>query len=127
MQDGVSAVRFKANLDRGATCEHVRVRNMRIANFENFIWFQLNYPGELGGNFPTIYKDLVFEDITMESTKKVFEAHAPKGYPLQDVMLRNVTIENASNPVFMLENVKNLVLDNVEINDQRLNGTMTSI
>jgi polygalacturonase len=127
MQDGVSAVRFKANLDRGATCEHVRVRNMRIANFENFIWFQLNYPGELGGNFPTIYKDLVFEDITMESTKNVFEAHAPKGYPLQDVMLRNVTIENASNPVFMLENVKNLVLDNVEINDQRLNGTMTSI
>ena len=69
LRDGVSAVRFKANLDRGGTCEHIRVRNMKIANFENFIWFQLNYPGELGGNFPTVYKDLVFEDITVESLK----------------------------------------------------------
>ncbi len=127
LRDGVSAVRFKANLDRGGTCEHIRVRNMHIANFENFIWFQLNYPGELGGNFPTVYKDLVFEDITVESLKgRLFECHAPKGYPLQDVMLRNVTIKKADKTDFILENVSNLVIDNLTVNDQRMNGVLSS-
>lgn len=128
MRDGVSAIRFKANLDRGATCEHIRVRNMQIANFENFIWFQLNYPGELGGNFPTVYKDLVFEDISIESISgNVFDAHAPKGYPLQDVLLRNITIQESATTSLTLENVMNLVLDNVVINDQRINGTLSSM
>lgn len=127
LRDGQSAVRFKANLDRGGTCEHIRVRNMKIANFDNFIWFQLNYPGELGGNFPTVYKDLVFEDITVESLKgKLFECHAPKGYPLQDVMLRNVTIKKADNVDFILENVSNLVIDNLQVNDQKMNGVLSS-
>ncbi len=127
LRDGVNAVRFKSNLDRGATCEHVRVRNMNIANFENFIWFQMKYPGELGGNFPTVYKDLVFEDITVESLKgKMFECHAPKGYPLQDVMLRNITIKKAEKVDWILENVSNLVLDNVVVNDQRMNGNLSS-
>ena len=128
MRDGVSAVRFKANLDRGATCKHIRVRNMDIANFENFIWFQLNYPGELGGNFPTIYSDLVFEDITVESISgNLFDAHAPKGYPLQGVTLQNVTIKDAANNNLTLENVKDLVLDNVVVGDQVMNGHLSSI
>lgn len=127
LRDGQSAVRFKANLDRGGTCEHIRVRNMKIANFDNFIWFQLNYPGELGGNFPTVYKDLVFEDITVESLKgKLFECHAPKGYPLQDVMLKNITIKKADNTNFILENVSNLIIDNLVINDQKMNGILSS-
>ena len=101
---------------------------MQIANFENFIWFQLNYPGELGGNFPTVYKDLVFEDISIESISgNVFDAHAPKGYPLQDVLLRNITIQESATTSLTLENVMNLVLDNVVINDQRINGTLSSM
>lgn len=128
VRNGVSVIRFKANLDRGATCEHVRVRNMTIENFENFIWFQMNYPGELGGNFPTVYKDLVFEDITVESlTGNVFDAHAPKGYPLQDVMIRNVTIKESAKTELTLENVMNLVIENLKINDQRISGVLTSM
>lgn len=127
LRDGVSAVRFKANLDRGATCEHVRVRNMRIANFQNFIWFQLNYPGELGGNFPTLYNDLVFEDITVESiADKLFEAHAPKGYPLENVVLKNITVKSAGNNNLILENVDNLRLENVLVGNQRMDGIISS-
>ena len=100
---------------------------MKITNFENFIWFQLNYHGELGGSFTTVYKDLVFEDITIESLKgRLFECHAPKGYPLQDVMLRNVTIKKADKTDFILENVSNLVIDNLSVNDQHMNGVFSS-
>ena len=57
LRDGASAIRFKGNLDRGGTVEHIRVSNMEIGNFETFIWFQLDYPGELGGNYPPVYRD----------------------------------------------------------------------
>ncbi len=129
MRDGVSAIRFKANLDRGATCKHIRVRNMEIEDFENFIFFELKYSGELGGNFPTVYSDLVFEDIHVKSVaNNIFDAKAPAGYPLQNVTIQNVKIDEAGNTSgWIIENVKDLVLDNFEINDQRLTGTLSSI
>ena len=129
MRDGVSAVRFKANLDRGATVSHIRVRNMEIGNFQNFIFFELKYSGELGGNFPSIYSDLVFEDLHIQSVSgNIFDAKAPAGYPLQNVTIQNVKIDEATNPnAFIIENVKDLVIDNFEINDQRMTGFLSSI
>lgn len=123
LRSGKAAVRFKANLDRGGVAEHIRVRNMTIESFDQLFWFQLNYPGELGGNYPTVYRDLVFEDITVESTGSVLEVYAPEGYPLQDVTLRNITIKKADD-LFVLDNVQNLVFDNVEINGNRVNGQL---
>ena len=127
MQDGVSCFRFKSNLDRGATCEHVRIRNMKIQNFENFIWFQMNYGGGLGGNFPTVYQDLVFEDITVESISgNIFDAHAPKGYPAQNITLKDITIKQSEKTDLTLENVMNLMIDDLVINDQRISGVLSS-
>lgn len=123
LRSGKAAVRFKANLDRGGVAEHIRVRNMTIESFDQLFWFQLNYPGELGGNYPTVYRDLVFEDITVESTGSVLEVYAPEGYPLQDVTLRNITIKKAED-LFVLDNVQNLVFDNVEINGNRVDGQL---
>ncbi|WP_341939423.1 glycoside hydrolase family 28 protein [Marinimicrobium sp. C2-29] len=123
LRSGKAAVRFKANLDRGGLVEHIRVRNMTVESFDQFIWFQLNYPGELGGNYPTVYRDLVFEDITVESTGSVLEVYAPDGYPLQDITLRNIRIKEAED-LFVLDNVHNLVFDNVEINGNRVNGRL---
>lgn len=123
LRSGKAAVRFKANLDRGGVAEHIRVRNMTIESFDQLFWFQLNYPGELGGNYPTVYRDLVFEDITVESTGSVLEVYAPEGYPLQDVTLRNITIKKADD-LFVLDNVQNLVFENVEINGNRVNGQL---
>ena len=95
----------------------------------NFIFFELKYSGELGGNFPTVYSDLVFEDIHVKSVaNNIFDAKAPAGYPLQNVTIQNVKIDEAGNTSgWIIENVKDLVLDNFEINDQRLTGTLSSI
>lgn len=55
LREGASAIRFKANLDRGGTVEHIRVRDFTVEAFENLFWFQLNYPGLLGGGHPSTY------------------------------------------------------------------------
>jgi polygalacturonase len=123
LRNGTSAIRFKANLDRGGVVEHIRVRNMKIGTFRDLFWFQLNYPGELGGYFPSVYRDLVFENITVEKVDTVLEVHAPDGHPLRDVTLRNIEVMQADE-LFILENVEGLVLENVRINGERVNGNL---
>lgn len=123
LRKGVSAIRFKANLDRGGTVEHIRVRNMTVESFENLFWFQLDYPGLLGGGHPATYRDIVFENFNVEHAGTVFDAHAPSIAPLQDVTLRNITIQKAEK-TFVLENVEGLKLENVVIGDQTVNGRL---
>ncbi|MFZ5826451.1 MAG: glycoside hydrolase family 28 protein [Bacillota bacterium] len=125
LRKGSAAVRFKGSPERGGVVEHIRVRNMTVESFERLIWFQLNYPGDLGGYYPAVYKDLVFEDMVVESTGKVLEVHAPKGYPLQGLRLRNIQIRQVTDPnPVILENVEGLVLENVQIGDQRIDGVL---
>lgn len=123
LRKGVSAIRFKANLDRGGVVEHIRVRNMTVEAFDNLFWFQLNYPGLLDGGHPAVYRDIVFENFTVEHAGTVFEAHAPAVAPLNDVTLKNITI-NRADKTFILENVDGLKLDNVRIGDQTVDGAL---
>ena len=127
LPEGVSVIRFKSNLDRGGTVEHIRVRNMDIGNFKTFIWFQMKYPGDQGGNFPAIYNDIVFEDFTVDSiSETLFKCEAPAGYPLQNVLIKDVTVTESATTTLQMENLKNLVLDDFVVNDQRMNGVISS-
>ncbi len=125
LRKGISAIRFKANLDRGGTVEHIRVRNFTVESFDNLFWFQLDYPGQLGGNFPSTYRDIVFENFTVERAGTVFDGDAPAAAPLREVVLRNIVIKQADK-TFALKNVGGLVLENVTIGEQTLNGRLES-
>lgn len=114
LRRGASAIRFKANLDRGGVVEHIRVSNFTVEAFENLIWFQLDYPGLLGGGHPATYRDIVFENFTVERAGTVFNGDAPAAAPLQHVTLRNFTIQHADR-TFILKNVEGLKLENVVI------------
>jgi polygalacturonase len=123
LRKGASAIRFKANLDRGGTVEHIRVRNFTVEAFDNLFWFQLDYPGQLGGNYPSTYRDIVFENFTVERAGTVFNGDAPAAAPLRDVTLRNVNIRQADR-TFVLKNVESLKLENVVIGGQRVDGRL---
>lgn len=114
LRKGASAIRFKANLDRGGTVEDVGVRNMVVESFERLFWFQLDYPGELGGNFPAHYRNIVFEDLRVQDVGTFFEAHAPAAAPLEGVLLKKVSVASVKTP-FVLENVRGLRLEDVTI------------
>ena len=121
LRSGASAIRFKANLDRGGTVEHVGVRRFKVGSFTKLLWFQLDYPGELGGNFPSTYRDLVFEDMEVGAVETLFEAHAPPGAPLRDVVLRNVAVASARQPL-VATNVTGLRFENVTVGGKSVDG-----
>lgn len=114
LRSGSSAIRFKANLDRGGTVEHIGVRRFKVGSFARLFWFQLDYPGELGGNFPATYRDIVFEDFAVGDVGTLFEAHAPAQAPLRDVVLRNIAVASAQKTL-ILESVENLQFDGVTV------------
>lgn len=123
LRKGVSAIRFKANLDRGGLVEHIRVSNFKVESFETLFWFQLNYPGELGGNFPSTYRDIVFENFEVEEAGIFLEVHAPAAAPLEGVKFIGIQVEKNTTP-FLLENARKLEFFDVRIGSQKVNGKL---
>ena len=123
LRKGISAIRFKANLDRGGLVEHIRVKNFKVESFETLFWFQLNYPGELGGNFPSTYRDIVFENFEVEEAGVFLEVHAPAVAPLENVRFVDIQVKKNTTPL-VLENARNLEFSNVEIGSQTINGRL---
>lgn len=124
LRRGISAIRFKANLDRGGTVEHIRVRNFTVESFDNLFWFQLDYPGLLGGGHPSTYRDIVFENFTVERAGTFLDAKAPAAAPLRDVTFRNIRVKQAERAL-VLENVAGLRFDNVQLGDQTVSGELS--
>lgn len=124
LRTGSSAIRFKSNLDRGGIVEKIRVCNMRVESFDNLFWFQLDYPGSLGGNFPAIYRDIIFENINVERAATALYVSAPEGSPLRDVTWKNVDIKEAET-TFYLKNAENLRFQNFRVNGERIDGQLS--
>jgi len=123
LRNGVSAVRFKANLDRGGIVEHIRVQNLTVETFDNLFWFQLDYPGELDGTKPSLYRDIVFENVTVEKAGTMLEVHASDKLPVQDLTFRNVEVKHADQ-IMVLENIEGLIFENVIVNQQKIAGSL---
>jgi hypothetical protein len=101
--------------------EHVGVRNFRVGSFETLFWFQLDYPGELGGRFPARYRDIAFENFEVGDVGTLLEIHAPAEAPLTDVRLSDVRVASVRKPV-VAENVERLVFENVRVGGQPVAG-----
>lgn len=124
LRKGISAFRFKSNLDRGGLVENVRLRNLKVESFKNLFWFQLDYPGELGGFFPSTYRDIVFENIDVQEVGTFLEVHAPEAAPLQDVLFREVSVDRVETPL-VIENAVNLNFEAVKLGSQRIDGVLS--
>lgn len=124
LRTGTAAFRFKSNLDRGGVVEKIRLCNLEVEAFDRLFWFQMNYPGELGGDFPSEFHDIVFEQISVDKAGVVLEVHAPEGHPLRDVTFRNVSVAEATD-TFVLDNAENLTFENLRINGNRVDGKLS--
>jgi polygalacturonase len=123
LRAGRYAMRFDGDLDRGGAVEHIRVRNMTVeSSVQHLFRFELKLdPASEYQGHPPAYRDFVFENITAGHAETLFEAHAPRQVPLQNVLLKNVVVGRADRD-FVLENVEDLHLENTRIGAQTVNG-----
>ncbi len=124
LRTGTAAFRFKSNLDRGGVVEKIRLCNLEVESFDRLFWFEMDYPGELGGDFPSLFHDIIFENISVDKAAVVLEVNAPEGHPLRDVTFRNVEVADAGQ-TFVLDNAENLTFENLQINGNRVDGQLS--
>jgi polygalacturonase len=119
---GTSVFRLKANLDRGGSVEHIRIRNTKIGEAKYLFWFDMSYAaGYLGGNFPSKYHDIVFENIIAEKVDTFFIGHAPEAQPLENVLFKNIQVKSA-NQFMDFKHLKNVTFTDLQINGQKVSA-----
>lgn len=121
VEEGESCIYFKSNADRGGFIENVRVRRVQIGlSRAGVVRFETNYHSYRGGHSPTAYRDFVIEDVTCAAATNyaVFAEGTPES-PIENVLLRNVTVTKAREPLF-LRNAASLRLENVSVADVEL-------
>ncbi|TWH19922.1 glycoside hydrolase family 28 protein [Prauserella rugosa] len=112
------ALRIKTNSVRGGTVEQVYFRNNRIPQVGGEV-IRINFQyeeGDAGEHTPTV-RDVQIENV--HSTGGSFGLYL-RGYersPISDVTVRDSTFSDVETPM-ELEHVRNLHLDNVDINDR---------
>lgn len=121
---GRAAIYTKANLDRGGLVEHVRIRRFTVENMtEAAIRFEGNYHGHRGENHPPKFRNFIIEDVTCKKSNAYgIYAHGHEPAPVEDVIIRRVTIDEAQVPLW-IHHVKNFQLVDVKINGQLMPTT----
>lgn len=118
-----NGIYFKSNLDRGGFIRHVWVKDITCEKVSAAIRFETNYHGARGGYHPATFSDFIIQDVyCKEAVNFGFYAVGIEGHPLQDICLKNVTIEKATIP-YVLKNTNAVTFDHVTINQELLAAT----
>ncbi len=99
--EGRNLLYFKSNLDRGGVIENVIVRNITVDTASvSLVRFMTNYHSWRGDIFPPTFKNFLVEDVTCRRASNLgIWAEGHEESPLQNVVLRNIVIEEAKRPL----------------------------
>jgi polygalacturonase len=116
------ALRLKTNSVRGGFIENVYMRNVAVGQVKESILhiFYLYGEGDTGKWTPKV-RNINMENVTSKKSKYAMFLQGYERSPITDVRLKNCTFDNVESPD-IIDNVKNLVLENVKIN-----GRLTEI
>jgi len=119
---GRNLIYFKSNLDRGGIVEDVHVRDITVASASvSLIRFMTNYHGWRGEHFPPTFRRFVVENVTCRSAGGLgIWAEGHPEAPLQQVILRNITIDESLRPLRLRPG------DDVTLENVRVNGKLIS-
>ncbi len=119
--DGRNLIYFKSNLDRGGVIEDVHVRDIVVDTAAvSLVRFMTNFHGWRGENFPPVFRRFLVENVTCRSAPGIgIWAEGHEQAPLEDVVLRNLTIEASPRPL-RLRPGDDVTLENVRVNGRLL-------
>ncbi|MBV6647307.1 MAG: glycoside hydrolase family 28 protein [Cyclobacteriaceae bacterium] len=119
--NGMHALNFKCNLDRGGQVQRVFLRNTKVESCRDAMFiFRMDYHGYRGNNFPTKFNDFFVSNITCGNVeKKPFKIVGVEAEPITRVMLDNIKIEKAGEES-AIEFADQLVLNKVMIEGNEL-------
>lgn len=116
-------IRIKTNSKRGGIIEDVFVRNLEIGTVKECVLLATMYYNVYGsqtGNFIPVIRNINLENIKVKNAGKYgVLAEGYKESPVENITLKNVTIEKADS-IYKLKNVKNINFIDTYINGKKV-------
>jgi polygalacturonase len=110
------AIRLKTNSVRGGFIENVYVRDITVGQVKEAVLLINFFYGDIEkGDFKPIVRNVNMENVTSKKSNYALFLRGFEDAPITDVTLKNCTFDNVARPD-VISNVKNLLLENVEIN-----------
>jgi polygalacturonase len=120
---GNGVLNIKSNSDRGGVVENVWVRGVRADAGNYGIQLQTDYKGVTGHPYPTLYRNIHFDDIRVKTARQVgISSMGIAAKPIESVVLKNIEIEKAAVEMQIAETRK-IEVQNVRINGRLQRGT----
>ena len=112
------ALRIKTNPDRGGFVENVYMRNIKVGQVRDAV-VKVNflYQNVREGDFIPWLRNVNVENVTSNKSQYGILIEAHPDSPATDVMIKNCTFKNVSKGSRFI-NVKNIIFENVKINDE---------
>src|SRR5262249_12109059 len=119
------ALRIKTNSVRGGVIEHVYMRDVKVGQVaEAVIAIDFIYEEGDTGTFPPVVRDVEVRDVTSRKSAYGLLLRGYKNAPISDVRVKDCAFDNVAKPD-VLENVKDVRLNNVRINGKTFNENIT--
>ena len=110
------AIQFKSNRDRGGVIHNVKVHDISVEHVDgNLIYFFSDYPGFRNGNSPSIFRDFHLEKIRCCYAANVFHLQGTPEFPLTNIVIIDVSVENCDVVYASQEYAGNTVLSGIII------------
>ncbi len=110
-----AALYVKANLDRGGAVEHVRVRDVTVAEAGRCVELTTDYHSYRGGRAAPRFADVAVERVRCERAATALHAVGVPESPLVDLALRDVAVARADTAA-VVRHVRRLVTRGVRVN-----------
>ncbi len=119
------AIRIKTNSIRGGTIENIFVRNIEVGEVSEAV-VKINFFYEEGdaGKFTPVVRNINIENVTSEKSPYAVWIKAYDYSPVQNLNIENCTFKNVTNQN-VIENVKNISMEDVIINEEKILQTET--
>ena len=119
------ALRIKTNSVRGGVIEHVYMRDVTVGQVSQAV-VTVDFLYEEGdtGKVPPVVRDVEVVNVTSQKSRNALSLRGYANTPVTDVHLKDCRFSNVAQPD-ILENVRNLRIDNVVINGSARNENIT--
>jgi len=117
-----SGVFLKSSRMRGGTIEDIYVRGMELSDARFVVSLIPNYDADTSSQYLPLFRNVYIKDIRAENTENGIEIHGWYDQPIQEVMLKNIRIENVENKPFLIKQVQDVELENVTIEGKSFDG-----
>lgn len=117
IKEGMHALNFKSNLDRGGQVSDIYIRNIHADTLDEALFiFRMDYHGYRGNNFPTKFRDFYVQNISANHiNNQAFKIVGVADAPIEDVLLDQVKV-NTAGRVGISEFSDDVLLEGVEVN-----------